>query len=202
MAAILPIMAGCASNGVQNSQGIATRDVDPSKRGPVAGIGIEGQDVASIADQMVRSMLQSPVLASSTSPPQVIIDAQYFTNESSQQFDKNILVDRLAVNLMNAAQGRMVIVSRESAGMVAEERDLKRSGTVDTGTTGLTKAQAGGDYRLRGRITSLDSFQPNGGGTQRLTQIEFQMVDLERGTVVWAGIYPFERFAADNVVYR
>ncbi len=96
----------------------------------------------------------------------------------------------------------MVFVGRQFAGMVAAERDLKRSGTVDVATTGLTQAQAGADYRLGGRITSLDSRDAKTGMQQRYTQITFEMVDQERGTIVWSGIYEFQRAAADDVVYR
>ncbi len=193
-------LAGCT--GVQNSAGIPTRDVDPSLRGPVAGVGIEGQDILSMTDRIMRDMLQSPLLANATTPPQIIVDSQYFANESSQQIDKNMITDRLMNGLNNAAHGRMIFVSRESAGMVAEERDLKRSGNTDVGTRGLAHAQAGADYRLRGRITSLDAIDPRTGMKQRMTQIIFQMIDLERGTIVWSGAYTIERAAADDIIYR
>ncbi len=128
--------------------------------------------------------------------------APFFANESSQRLNKNAITDRLRVGLNNASRGRMVFVGRQFAGMVAAERDLKRSGTVDVATTGLTQAQAGADYRLGGRITSLDSRDAKTGMQQRYTQITFEMVDQERGTIVWSGIYEFQRAAADDVVYR
>ena len=96
----------------------------------------------------------------------------------------------------------MVFVGRHYAGMVAQERDLKRQGVVDQATTGLTQAQAGGDYRLGGRISSVDSRNPSNGMVQRYNQIVFEMVDLERGTIVWSGIYEFARAAQDDIVYR
>jgi hypothetical protein len=37
---------------------------------------------------------------------------------------------------------------------------------------------------------------------QRYNQITFEMIDLERGTVAWSGIYEFARAAADDVIYR
>jgi hypothetical protein len=194
-------LAGCAS-GVQNSAGIRARDIDPTVRGPVAGVGIEGQDINSMSDRMVRDMLQSPLLANAATPPQVVVDSQYFTNESSQQIDKNIIVDRLNNDLNNSAHGRMVFVSREAAAMVAQERDLKRQGVTDSGTVGLARAQAGVDYRLVGRITSADQIDRTTGQTQRLTQISFQMIDMERSTIVWSGLYSIDRAAADDVVYR
>lgn len=194
-------LAGCAG-GVNNTPAMATIDIDPSVRGPVAGVGIEGQDIISMTDRMMRDMLQSPTLANASRPPQIIIDSEFFINESAQRLNKNAITDRLRVGLNNASQGRMVFVGRNYAGMVAQERDLKRSGTVDVGTTGLTQAQAGGDYRLGGRIVSVDQRNPKTGAIQRYNQVTFEMVDLERGTIVWSGLYEFARAAADDIIYR
>jgi len=186
----------------QNVAGSATVNLDPGTRGPVAGVGIETQDIASMTDQMMRDMLGTPQLAGRAVPPQIIIDAEYFSNESSQRINRNLIADRLRINLNRASQGRMVFVSRQSAGMVQQERDLKRQGVTDTGTVGLTRAQAGGDFRLRGNIASLDSRDPRTGMIQRYNQVTFEMVDLERGTIVWSGIYEFARAAADDIIYR
>jgi hypothetical protein len=181
---------------------VATKDIDPTVRGPVAGVGVEAQDIISMTDRMMRDMLQNQMLANASKPPQVILDSEFFINESSQRLNKNAITDRLRVGLNNAARGRMVFVGRNFAGMVAQERDLKRSGTVDVGTTGLTQAQAGGDYRLGGRIVSVDSRDARTGMQQRYNQITFEMVDLERGVIVWSGIYEFARAAADDIIYR
>jgi len=37
---------------------------------------------------------------------------------------------------------------------------------------------------------------------QRFTQITFEMVDLERGTIVWSNSYDIARASADDVIYR
>ncbi|MDW7556989.1 MULTISPECIES: penicillin-binding protein activator LpoB [Azospirillum] len=155
-----------------------------------------------MTDRMMRDMLQSPVLANTARPPQVIVDGEYFHNESAQRLNKNVIADRLRVALNNAAAGRMVFVARHNADMVEQERRLKRAGKVDVGTTGLTKAAAGGDYRLSGRINSIDAVNVRSGVAQRYNQVVFEMVDLERGTIVWSGMYEFSRAAADDVVYR
>jgi hypothetical protein len=96
----------------------------------------------------------------------------------------------------------MGFIAREFADMVEKERELKRQGVTDTGTTGLTRAQAGADFRLGGRIVSVDSAQPRTGMIQRYNQITFEMIDLESGIIVWSGQYEFERAAADDVIYR
>ena len=48
----------------------------------------------------------------------------------------------------------------------------------------------------------MDSRNPSNGMVQRYNQIVFEMVDLERGTIVWSGIYEFARAAQDDIVYR
>ena len=184
-------------------KGMKAQELDPSQRGPVSGVGIESQDIIGMTDRMVRDMLSNPQLAGRTTAPRVIIDDQYFTNESSQRLNKRIITDRLRVNLNRASNGRMMFVGREFAAMIAQERELKREGVTDVGTTGLTKAQAGVDFRLTGRITSEDSAAQDGTGRiQRFNQITFEMVDLESGVIVWSNLYDFARVAADSVVYR
>ena len=195
------LLTACGSPDVDNASGQPTIELDPGTRGPIAGVGIEGQDIVSMTDQMMRDMLGNPILANSSSP-QVIVDSEYFQNESSQPLNKNLITDRLRGELNRAANGRMQFVARHNADMVAQERDLKRQGVVDVGTTGLTQAQAGGDFRLSGRIASADQRDSISGLIQRYNQVTFEMVDLERGTIVWSGIYEFARAGQDNVVYR
>ena len=196
------IVSGCQTTGVENAAGRATTYQSSTQRGPVSGIGIEGQDVIAMADQMMRDMLTSPRLATAAVPPRVIIDAEHFTNESSQRINKNLIADRLRVGLARAAAGRMQFVGREYADVVDRERQLKRDGILDVATTGLTRAQAGSDYRLVGRIATLDSRDGRSGLLQRYTQITFEMIDLESGVLVWTNIYEFTKAAADSVVYR
>jgi hypothetical protein len=202
MIALATVGACTTTSPTQNVAGSPTVELDPNSRGPVAGVGIEGQDIASMTDQMMRDMLGNATLANRSKPPQVIVDGEYFSNESSQRINRNLIADRLRINLNRASQGRMVFVSRQSAAMVEQERQLKREGKTDSGTLGLAAAQAGGDFRLRGNIASLDSRDPRTGLIQRYNQITFEMVDLERGTIVWSGLYEFARAAADDIIYR
>ena len=201
MGGVALLLAGCQATP-PNTGGMATMELDPSTRGPAGGVGIEGQDVMAMTDQMMRDMLQNPLLVNPLRPRQVIVDAQYFQNLSAQRLNVNAITDRLRIGLSRAANGRMVFVSRESFGMVAAERNARRQGSVDVGTVGLARAQAGADYRLVGRLNSIDQRSPRTGVIQRYNQITFEMVDMERGTIVWSGLYEFARAAADDVIYR
>ena len=196
----IALISGCAS--VPNANGVAPTTQDPNARGPVSGVGLEGSDIITMTDQMMRDMMANPKLSAAKTPPRVIIDAQYFKNDGAQPINVNVITDRLRINLNRAANGRMVFVSRESAGMVAQERDLKRSGTTDVGTVGMTNAQAGVDYRLGGRMATVDARNATTGMIQRYTQVTFEMIDLENATIVWSNLYELSRSAADSVVYR
>ena len=191
-----------ACQTVDNTAGTPTTYVDPGSSGPVRGVGIESQDIISMTDQMMRDMLTEPRLASAATPPHIIIDSEYFQNESSSRLNKNSITDRLRVSLNRSAQGRMQFVGRHYADMVAKERELKRQGVVDKATVPGARAQKGGDYRLGGRITSLDSRDPRTGMIQRYNQIVFEMVDLETAEIIWSGIYEFAKSAQDDIIYR
>ena len=195
-------LALAACQKVDNTAGSPSVYIDPGSSGPVKGVGIESQDIISMTDQMLRDMLSQPRLANAATPPNVIIDSEYFYNESSSRLNKNSITDRLRVGLNRAAQGRMQFVGRHYADMVEKERQLKRQGTVDQATLPAAKAQKGGDYRLGGRITSLDSRDPKTGMQQRYSQIIFEMVDLESAEIVWSGIYEFGKAGADDIIYR
>lgn len=201
LALSVSLTAGCASN-IDNTRGEATVYEDASTTGKVGGVGIESQDIVAVTDEMMRDMLANPMLAGRDVPPRIIIDNEYLRNESSSVVNTNMLTDRLRIELNRAANGRMVFVGREYAGMVQKERDLKRDGAVDGGTTRETAAQAGADYRMAGRITSLDAADRSDGTQSRYSQITFEMVDLELGTIVWSGLYEMRKAARDDVVYR
>lgn len=194
------LLSGCQT--VENTAGTPTTYVDPGTLGPVKGVGIESQDIIGMTDQIMRDMLTEPRLANAATAPSVIIDAEYFVNESSSRINRNTITDRLRVGLQRAAQGRLQFVGRHYANMVQAERNLKRQGVTDKGSLPTAQAQKGGDYRLGGRITSLDARDTKTGMTQRYTQIIFEMADLESGEIVWSGIYEFSKAATDDVIYR
>lgn len=192
------ILAGCGKEAPAPS----TRYESTQDAGRVTGVGIESQDIVAMTDKMMRDMMTNPNLAGRKRPPRVIIDSEYFRNEGSTRINKNLITDRLRIELNRAANGRMLFVSRENMGMVQEERQLKRDGTADSGTMHMTRKVAGADYRLAGRINTLDAVNPEAGTTSRYNQITFEMIDLESGLVVWGGMYEFKKSSQDDIIYR
>jgi penicillin-binding protein activator len=194
------LLAGCASPPPPASRPVTYQDV--ASPGVVSGVGVESQDIVSVSDTMVRDLLADPEVMKMQRVPRIIMDSEYFKNESTQRLNKNLIVDRLRIGLQRASRGKLSFVSRESAAMVNSERELKRDGVTDSGTTGLTKAQAGGDFRLVGRISSLDSRSTRTGTVERYTQLSFELIDLESGVSIWANQYEMKKGGLDDAVYR
>lgn len=198
---VLVVCCGCATTHVENAPGRRTTYVEAGSPGPIEGVGIESQDIVSVSDRMMRDILKTTQIAARNPPALIIMDNQYFQNESSSRLNTKLITDRLRVELNRAAQGRMYFVSRENIDMVEKERLLKREGVVTQGTLGSTRATAGADFRLTGRIASQDQVA-RGGLQTRYHQITFELIDLESSVIAWSGQYEFKKAAQDDVVYR
>jgi len=195
------LLVACSTSGVSNEPGFPATSQDVGSSGVIRGTGIESQDIKSMVDKMVRDMLANPVLGDVANPPHAIVDAEYFENQSSQRLNKNILIDQLATQLQIAANGRILFIDREHAEMVAKERESKREGDTGAGTIRASDAVAGADYRLSGRITSLDA-RSSDGVMERYMNIVFRMTNLESGIVVWTNQYDFKKAGQDDIIYR
>lgn len=199
---LLVVFAGCETTPVDNREGRQTTYYAPDSPGPVQGAGMESQDIISMSDRMVRDLLQQDSLVNRPTPPRIIIDSEYFRNEGSTRVNRNLITDRLRVNLNRASEGRLIFVGREYADMVEEERRMKREGETDGGTIRAAEAVAGADFRLGGRIATRDSVNPETGMRQQWGQITFEMIDLENGTIVWSNLYDYGRASQDDIIYR
>jgi hypothetical protein len=190
---LLALFAGCETTSTY---------VTADTPGKVQGVGMESQDIISMSDKMARDLLAQSNLVSRPTPPRIIIDSEYFRNEGTSRVNKNLITDRLRVDLNRAAQGRLLFVGREFVNAVEAERKLKREGVTDQGTVRSTQATAGVDFRLTGRIATSDAVDPKTGMTQRWTQITFELLDLEYGTIVWSNIYDYAKASQDDIIYR
>ncbi len=183
--------------------GTQATELDPGGRGAISGIGIESRDIDAMADQVVRELMSRPDFIASAVPPRIVVDSAAFYNDSSQRIDRNMITDALRASLNRAANGRIRFISRETMTLIQQERELKRTGVADVGTRGMTAGVAGLDFRLVGRMTSLDNRDGRSGLTQRRTQVLFELVDMETGEIPWTGQpYVILRASGDDIVYR
>lgn len=192
-----------AESAYAQKRGARSVDIDPQSRGLVSGTGIEMRDIISMSDQIVRDLMQRSDIVGTTVPPRIILEGSRIRNQSSQRMDTDLFSDQLRAQLIRAAAGRLRFLSRENIEDVMNERELKDRGQTDVGTRGMTRAVAGADYRLVGRITSQDARNNSNGTTQRAMQVVFEMIDLETSETVYIS-EPFVivRAQRDDVIYR
>ncbi|MFH0965038.1 MAG: penicillin-binding protein activator LpoB [Planctomycetota bacterium] len=199
------ILSGCATYApprIPNAAGRPTVYENPASPGAVTGVGLESQDIVSATDRMVRDILATPVIAARQTPPRIVMDSSYFKNESSSVVNTNLLTDRFRTQLSRAAGPKMVFLARHYADMVEKERLLEQEGIVTEGTQGRTKQAYGYDYRLGGRIASLDAVDVRTGLKSRYHQITFELVERGSGVMVWSEMYEFKKAAWDSILYR
>jgi len=60
---VIALTSGCASVTYESAAGQPTIYTPTNETGPVAGIGIESQDIIAMTDQMMRDMLANPSLS-------------------------------------------------------------------------------------------------------------------------------------------
>lgn len=193
---------GCTTSAPSSTRGIEPQYVDPSSRSNRAGIGVESQDIRAMTDEMVRDMLSTSLFAGSPQPPRIIVDDTRFVNESNQILNINLITDRLRVELMRAADGRMYFVSRENVDLVKKEKDLKAKGSVDEGINDNRQMIAGADYRLIGRITSRSSQEAESNVKSNYVQFSFEVLDLANGLSVWGNLYDIKKIGANDTIYH
>ncbi len=207
MSRVAAIMLSCGllAQGVPALAGqkkiVGVQDLDPDDKAMNDGIGIASRDISAISDAVVRDLMSYPEVIDRPMPPRIIIQASDLRNMTMQRFQRDMLTDALRSQLNRAARGKLRFISRESSEAVEEERAMKQDGFVDGGTTSPMRARSGADYRMVGKITSIDTRNVGTGTQQRLTQIMFELVDLTTGDIVWTGEpYKFKRATDMDIV--
>jgi len=196
-------VCGCVSAGGGGTGFVASQYVDPTTAtAGVSGIGFESQDIRDMCDKMVRDLLAQPRFGRATPIPRVIIDDTRFKNESNQMINLALLLDRMRIELMRAADGRILFVSRQNVDLVEKEKQLKASGRVDEGAAESSRAIAGADYQLVGKLVSQTTSSNRSGMRANYYQVSLEMLDLNNGLSVWGNLYDVKKAGADDKLYR
>jgi penicillin-binding protein activator len=198
------VLSGCTTYTTRPGDGRGRPTVmeDPTTVGRVAGVGIESQDVITMAHAMAGDILAAPAISGRQPPARVVVDAAYLRNQSSSVIDKTMLTDRLRVELTRSCQGKMVFLARHYGDMMEKERELEKEGAVTKGTGDTSERVLGYDFRLGGRITSIDSVDARSGVRSSFHQITFELVERGSGAIAWSKAYGFRKAAQDSVIYR
>ena len=185
----LPLALGC---GVKTKK---TTYVDPDAYGAVEGTGIEARDVRAVAQQMARDMLASPLVSGFEGAPRIAVLP--VKNRSRFLIDQEIFTTLITDLLIQNAAGKLAILNRDIVDQIMREREMKRSGAVDSSQL---KALAGADYFLEGEVQSLSASTAD--AQSDYVVIRFQMTDAETGIVGWSNSYEMKKEGSWGVMYQ
>ncbi len=197
------VTAGCTTytTRVDNvPPGRATRYVPTDTPTRMGTTGIESQDIVAMTDQMVGDMLASPALVNTVGKAAtVIVDDKFFRNESSQRLNKKLIVDRLRIELLRSAKGRIRFIARHASDMFEHEQDLRETGVV--GGTAKKEGAHAQLFRLTGNFQNLTDRIAQG-ETSNYVQVVFEMVDMDTKEIVWGGMYEFKKTSRESLFYQ
>jgi penicillin-binding protein activator len=191
-------MTGCASSGVRNPSGTPVTELKPDEAGTVRGTGVESQDLVSVTDKMVRSILNVKQIANAPTPPIIVIDP--VRNETRFPINKDIFLTRMSGQLISKAQGKVQFLARDRWETLQKERDLKRQGQVTANSDPTVQEFKGADYFLTGKLQSLTV--KAAAGTSDYVLYSFELIDARTTVIVWGDQAEIKKQGLEDAAYR
>ena len=185
---VLFVFYACAAS----SDAIPVREVAVDEDLKLAGLGIESKDINSISKTIVADLLLSDFYHESKTPPIIVLEGEYFINESSYIINTNLLADRMRVSLIRETKRKLRFVTRQNLQALINEAQTSGS-DID-----LIQAQ----YRMTARITSIHGVSNQTGVKSNYFQFSFELLDLQTGSILWANIYDVRKIGGDDTIYR
>jgi hypothetical protein len=170
LAPVVFVFTGCQSDQVRNVDSKGPQALNTS--------GINSQDWANAADQLVASLLSSGALDKATSQP-AILAVDRIINNTSQQVDTDLLIKKIRVALMQT--GKVAITNTmglgEKAVVAAEVSEMDELVSGKKAKTILPQ------YTLNGKlIQQTDRINST---TQNTYSFQMSLVAVKTGLTVW-----------------
>jgi hypothetical protein len=191
-------IAGCASEGVKNPNGVPVTEMRPDERGFVAGTGVESQDMVAVTDKMARSILGIPQIANAQGVPCVVLDP--VRNETRFPINKDIFLTRIRVQLNSKAAGKVSFLARDRMEALERERNLKQSGQVTANANPSVVEFKGADFFLTGTLQGMTT--RTSGGTSDYILYAFQLIDARTSAIVWEDSAEIKKQGLEDAAYR
>jgi penicillin-binding protein activator len=189
------IVSGCA---VENPTGVPVQEMRADDKGFVAGTGIESQDLVRVTDQMARSILGTPQIANAQGQPCVVLDP--VVNDTRFPINKDLFLDRIRVELIKKAQGKVQFLARDRMQALEHERQLKQSGQVTASADPNVVEFKGADFFLTGKLGGITTH--TGAGTSDYILYTFELVDARTSVTVWADSVEIKKQGQEDASYR
>ncbi|MEM7402745.1 MAG: hypothetical protein AAF310_01820 [Myxococcota bacterium] len=168
--------------------------LDASAQDTLGGTGTSSADIRTIADRMARAI--AGIKIEGDQKPQV--NMLPIQNSTRFRIDPGILRNKLMAELMKRTAGKWKFIARDSEQQVMQERDKKRAGLYDAGST--SKTLLGADYLLKGEMRALSKASRD--GVSDYIVYSFQLINAEDAQIVWMDDYETKKQSAVGVMYQ
>jgi PBP1b-binding outer membrane lipoprotein LpoB len=196
--AAVALVAGCASSGVHNPQGVPVTRMNADEQGFVAGTGVESQDLVAVTDKMARSVLAIPQIANATTPPVVVLDP--VDNQTRFPINKDIFLTRIRTQLNSKTRGKVTFLARDRMQALEHERKMKQEGAITASSDPTIQEFKGADYLLTGTLQGLSTRTAK--GTSDYILYAFQLIDARTTAIVWEDSAEVKKQGLEDAAYR
>lgn len=137
-------------------------------------------DMRMIADTMIKSLTESPVIRETKKAPVVLVTL--VKNRTEEHIDMKSMTDKIRVSLIKS--GKFKFTEKENRSELAEELEYQnQSGYVDPAAARQKGKQIGANYFLTGEIT--DRVQQVGNKKYVYYKATFNLVNIQTGLLDW-----------------
>lgn len=189
---VLLLALACAC-GTQQTQRVNI-DEDDS----IMGTGLESADIEAL-EAFATGLIQAPALTGPEVDGIPVVAIFPVENNTSQDFDGELLVRRIETELIKLAAGRIRFVRRDKASLdlIEREREAKRAGDY---TAKKQEVMPGVDYYLTGKAS--DIAKVGRGLESRAIWIDFDLLDAETREIVWRDTFKTKKVGEAGILYR
>jgi len=195
---VAALFSGCASSGVKNPSGVPVTEMKADERGFVAGTGVESQDLVAVTDKMARSILAVPQIAGAQGRPRIVLEP--VLNETRFPINKTLFLDRIQIELIKKAQGKVTFLARERMAALEKERQLKQAGQVTSSSDPNVVEFKGADFFLTGKLQGMTT--KTAAGTSDYVLYSFQLVDARTSDIIWGDSAEIKKQGLEDAAYR
>ncbi len=197
-AALLGLMAGCASSGVKNPSGVGVTQMNADEAGFVRGTGVESQDLVAVTDKMARGILTIHEIANAQGAPRIVLEP--VVNDSRFAINKNIFLTRIRTQLNSKARGKVVFLDRDMMATLEHERQLKASGQVTASSDPRIQEFKGADFFLTGKLEGMTTKTTK--GTSDYILYSFRLTDARTSDIIWEDSAEIKKQGLEDAAYR
>ena len=192
------LLGTVACMNINSPNGPSVTEMRAGERGFVAGLGIESQDLVTIAEKMARGILSAEQIAKAEGKPNIVLEP--IVNKTRFPISKDIFLTRIRVALTSQAKNKMNFLSRDRIDVLEKERDLKLAGEVTGGEKIKANQFKGADFILTGTFEGISGRGQSGASDYVL--YTFQLLDPNTSDILWEGFHEIKKQGKDDVTYR